>query len=127
MKKRAGLRRHEELAKCPMDRLALLAHMLPRRQEVRDAALFAVYTAASAPWTLTENFIACTKADTQKMFLSISGAYTHACMHACMHNSEFGVFYIIFHACGACIRGECLHACVQVWGTLAARVWRCHT
>jgi hypothetical protein len=70
----AGVRRHEELAKCPIERLALLAHMLPRRQESRDAALFAVCTAASAPWTLTENFLACTKADTQKMFLSISGA-----------------------------------------------------
>lgn len=57
-----------------MDRLALLSHMLPRRQEVRNAALFAVYTATSAPWTVTENFIACTKADTQKMFLSVSGA-----------------------------------------------------
>jgi hypothetical protein len=64
-----------------VDRLALLAHMLPRRQEVRDAALFAVYTAASAPWTVTENFIACTKADTQKMFLSISGAAPPCCMH----------------------------------------------
>jgi hypothetical protein len=73
----AGLCRHEELAKCAVDRVALVVQALPKDAEVRDAALLAVDTAASAPWTLTENFIACTKKDTQKMFLSINGALNH--------------------------------------------------
>lgn len=70
-----GLRRQEELAKCAVDKVAVVVQTLPREQEWRDAALLAVETAASAPWMLTENFIACTKKDTQKMFLSISGAF----------------------------------------------------
>ena len=70
-----GLRRHEDLAKCPLEKLALLAHMLPRRSENRSAALLAVTSAVSAPWVLTENFINCTKKDTQKMFLCISGGF----------------------------------------------------
>ena len=47
---------------------------LPREQAVRDAALKAVETALAAPWALSDNFLACTKKDTQKMFLTISGA-----------------------------------------------------
>jgi hypothetical protein len=69
-----GLRRHEELAKCALEKVQLVVQSLPRQQEWRDAALLAVESAASAPWVLTENFINCTKKDTQKMFLSISGA-----------------------------------------------------
>ena len=75
----AGLRRHEELAKCPFDRVALVAQALPAGREWREAALAAVEVASGAPWTLTENFIACTKKDTQKMFLSISGARPRHC------------------------------------------------
>ena len=74
-----GLRRHEDLAKCPLEKLALLAHMLPRRSENRSAALVAVTSAVSAPWVLTENFINCTKKDTQKMFLCISGVVSSLC------------------------------------------------
>jgi len=69
-----GLKRHEELAKCAFDRVALVAQALPAAPEWREAALAAVEAASGAPWTRTDNFIACTKKDTQKMFLSISGA-----------------------------------------------------
>lgn len=46
---------------------------LPRQAEVREAALAAVEAATSAPWALAESFMQCTKKDTQKMFMAISG------------------------------------------------------
>ena len=48
--------------------------LLPRHDAVRQAAATAVNAAINTPWTLTDNFLACTDKDTQKMFLTISGA-----------------------------------------------------
>jgi hypothetical protein len=67
---------------CRLDATAGLDVMqaLPREQEVRDAALVAIEAAVAPPWTLSENFIQCTKKDTQKMFMNISGAAACTCL-----------------------------------------------
>ncbi|NJO12827.1 MAG: DUF3591 domain-containing protein [Gammaproteobacteria bacterium] len=78
----SGVSRHEELAKVPLEHLPLIAAQLPRSTQARHAALVAVRAALSAPWNLSDNFIACTKKDTQKMFLSISGT-----LHASFHDT----------------------------------------
>lgn len=134
-----GLRRHEDLAKCPLDKLALLAHMLPRRNENREAALAAVTAAVSAPWVLTENFINCTKKDTQKMFLCISGAALPHCAAlqaaACSSRCACGCTDPCIARAVRCRRSVLCPACwcalpdgrgwVQVSETRAAVGWRC--
>lgn len=80
--KRAEVDCQRMRAQFPWEKVKIAVEQLPRNTAIREAAATAVYEASNTPWTLTENFISCTDKDTQKMFLSISGAPL-ACSQAC--------------------------------------------